>query len=127
MELDLRTKASVDAGVTSTDANETYTRAYEYQPGNGTRYVLVVTDLGRLHSFTRDQYGEGEVFLVSWVNESGGKSMVFHKNTLLYPTYVMEKLQCGISDAAVIAELLGQKLGVAHLSCEEVQRTFKAM
>jgi len=67
---------------------------YDWQPGNGTRYDLFYGTTAKDRAF------------VSWMlyGGAGGKSMAF--SSYLHYTYVMEKMQVGISDAVGILKFL---------------------
>jgi len=106
-----RTKPIVDAIVWSETSNMAGAVFVEYQPGNGTRYacVFVQLDLGAtalpLLGFAR-QEPDG-VFMFTWLNRSrGGCCHVFRDCGYLAPAYVAEKLDCGMADAVVLAELI---------------------
>lgn len=96
------------------------TQLVEYAPGNGTRYVLVVADLTSLGEDlqrigrTKDE----PCYLVAWVNGGSGKAMTVGSG-LLHHRYVREKLECSVSDAVVLAELIGWLCDVEAVSCED--------
>ena len=68
-------------------------KRYDWQPGNGTRYDLILTNL------------KGH-WLITWLRfgGSGGPSLLF--SGYLHYTYVMEKMSVGIADAVAILKFL---------------------
>jgi hypothetical protein len=120
--MELRTKATVAEGITKQSEAEG-ARFVEYQPGNGTRYVLVLTELGRLGPEACTACGlgrEGTGVLVSWVNGFRAPSMVVPSDGgYLAPNYVERKLNSSMADAVVLAELIGTLLGCEFMSCED--------
>jgi len=69
---------------------------YEWCPGNGTRYDLI--------------YGHvGTKCMITWMHKggSGGTAMLFSQ--FLHYTYVQEKMQINIADAAGILKFLEHK------------------
>ena len=88
-------------------------RHVDYQPGNGTRYRFIVVTLAEgLH------WKDGPSYLV--VDLNSGRSCVLAADGLLHFRYVEEKLKLdSLSDAVVVAELLGHLTGRPVVSCEE--------
>lgn len=117
--LDLRTK-DIDDSITIIE-EDPRTIAVEYQPGNGTRYTLTITTLSRFDSdeFLKCIGREGPTWLLVWLNGSTGKAMTFGRGLLHY-NYVRDKLECSISDAIVIAEIVGRLTKNEHVSCDEI-------
>lgn len=108
-----RTKSSVAEGIawSSTSGQTVFV---EYQPGNGTRYPLLVTSYPTgfgdgLGAKSLKLMGFGPADSVfSVLNTANGRGWVFRDDpSLLAPSYVAEKLRCSMDDAYVIAELLG--------------------
>ena len=76
---------------------------YDWQPGNGTRYDLFYGTTGKNRT------------LISWMHRggAGGTTMVF--DGFLHYTYIMEKMNVRISDAAGILMFLkemGHEVGL---------------
>ena len=75
-----------------------------YEPGNGTRYILLVSTENRLGP----EFGEVPIVLI-WVNPLCGPSRagVFSRNNYLHYTYLQEKMQItSIADTAAILAFL---------------------
>lgn len=127
---DIRTKATVEEGIVFNEAdslNYGKVRIVEYQPGNGTRYVLVITRVAEPATSPekRDKLGTGgevATYLVAKLNAGAGTAMLVGgvKHFLHYSS-VQEKLKVGISDAVVLAELIGTLLGMPYMTCEEFE------
>ena len=115
--LELRTK-SVDDSITIIEERGPLI-AIEYQPGNGSRYCLVITKLDPLgDEFLQSIGRQGKTWVLTWLAGSKGKSMTFGDG-LLHFNYVQEKLDCSRSDAIVIAEIAGQLTKNDYVSCEQ--------
>jgi hypothetical protein len=128
---ELRTKPTVEDGIAfiDTDSTKGGRQVVEYQPGNGTRYVLVITKVtnrGSVDSEARDILGTGDAtdtYLVTRLRGDQGHSMLVGgiEHSIHYKA-VQTKLGCGLmSDAVVVAELIGYLLNMPHVSCEEFE------
>ena len=123
----IRTKARVRDGIVLERLLDTGTRVVEYQPGNGTRYVLVITRLTQPQSTAelRNALGTGDerdTYLVAKLNAGRGTAiLVGGVDHFLHYRTVAEKLGVGLSDAVVLAELIGELLGMLHLTCAEFE------
>ena len=114
--LDLRTKPTVTDGV-KFDVEYVggpglpTVRFVDYQPGNGTRYWISITDTDGLHAEINDNLGFGgsSGYIVTDLNCM--RSMVLAREGFISFDFIMQKMQCGISDAYVLAELLGELVG----------------
>ena len=129
---DIRTKATVRDGIVLDRLMEGETRVVEYQPGNGSRYVLVITKVARPTSTSklRGALGTGDerdTYLVAKINAGHGAAMlVGGVDHFLHYGTVAEKLKVGLSDGVVLAELLGGLLGLRHLTCAEFEELEEA-
>lgn len=125
---DIRTKTTVQEGIVlDQETGYPYTRVVEYQPGNGTRYVLVITRVATPTSCkeVRNVLGTGDerdTFLVAKLNAGQGTAMLVGGiDHFLHYGLVQEKLRVGISDAVVLAELLGNLLNLPHFTREQFE------
>lgn len=84
-------------------------RLVEYQPGNGTRYKLVVTKLPPSFS-ERIGYG-GTAYVVNLLTDPGDQRCVVIADYEYIHHTKMEALSKSIVDRVVLAELLGHLLG----------------
>lgn len=94
-------------------------RIVVYEPGNGTRYEILVTGLP--HD-AGDLIGcqEGSL-LVAWLNDVN-KCMILAPAGFLHYTYVMEKMHIrSIVDAVVLTELLGYLTSRPCTTCDEMR------
>jgi hypothetical protein len=98
-----RTKQSVEAGIMSRGAC-----ALDYQPGNGTRYEVVMTPIADKTSASVLGASLGSVLFTFplW-----GKCIVLPKEEDVFARWVAEKLQIGPVDANALAELFAYLLG----------------
>ena len=93
----------------------------EYQPGNGTRYQIVISSFVNLSAEVTDRIGcECDSVLVSLLNFPGVSPMIVKPNGgLLHYGYVMEKMKLGMGDAVAIAILIGWFLGRPAIQWKE--------
>ena len=118
--MDLRTKPIREAiTMYETDGNVRYV---EYQPGNGTRYRMLIVSMKGLCDSVRRALGVGksdDSWIISFP-DTQYRSVVLSSGTFLAPWWLADK--AGIrseSDGVVIAELIGTLLGLEHVSCED--------
>lgn len=89
----------------------------EFQPGNGTRYIIGLTSLGEAptndailyEDYPKTRRAVGGIspggWLVTWVNR--GRCCVLQPEGFLSPQFLMEKLGGSIADAVVLSRLIG--------------------
>lgn len=96
----MRTKSIVDSIKSMIPCGNATTLVYE--PGNGTRYEIVLTDLRAM----------GEGYIVSLLTTSPGTCMrVADSGGYITATYVRSKLGVGLGDAVILAELIAHLTG----------------
>lgn len=108
--LDLRTKPTVVSGI-AFDYDTPEVRFIDYQPGNGTRYWLSIVNTIDFSNEVNMKLGfgdDGHGYIVTDLNSS--RSIVLNSTGFLYAGWLQSKLDCTISDAYVLAELLGELL-----------------
>lgn len=114
MNPELRTRSTVEDGIyLRTECSGT--TVVDYQPGNGTRYVVAITDLTDLRSEARDTLGghgqADSLFQVSRLNGGRGASMMIADRVSWHRVK-----ECGLGgadvDAVVLAELIGYLTGL---------------
>lgn len=109
--MSLRTKSIVDS--IKNEASLGPITLVEYQPGNGTRYILQIVDYTdltlhpnqRVKDATKNM-GFSGVYTVASMCDGKGTVMTVHPGGYLAPSYVMEKLKVGEADARVLAEVI---------------------
>ena len=114
MRKELRTKPDVASGIL-VDEGAGDVRIVTYEPGNGTRYSVVLTNLGGLR---KADYvlGPGSATLAYVSNH--GRAIVLERGRAIDYHRVQEVMRCSIFDAVVLAELLGHLTGVEHTTVE---------
>lgn len=121
MRLELRTRPSVEAGIV-TDETVGGVRLVEYQPGNGRKYVVSVSDVSR-HANKGLALARSARTALVWVKEHGrGWDCSIGGDSQVHFSLVQNRLGCSIFDAVVLAELLGFLLGRPAVSVEEFLR-----
>lgn len=96
--------------VTHTVGNVTM---FEYQPGNGTRYFVHITDLRDMANAPPTIPGHGyPIYTVGLYTEGHGTCMTIQADRgYLASSYVAEKLKVGLGDASVLAEVIAHFTG----------------
>lgn len=120
--MEYRTKSTVEESILKDIRIGDTSRLVEYQPGNGTRYLMMVTDLrGSLPA--RQWLGLGSETSSGWVitRLDSPASMVISGQMFLHWSYVADKLRVNKADAVVLAELIGYLTGTATMSCAQVR------
>ena len=78
----------------------------QWEPGNGTRYDLMVTALGQAFMGHSHQ----DTFLVTASNIAKPVSFITSRGGFLHYSYVEEKTGLGIQDACVVTEMVAAVL-----------------
>lgn len=124
---DIRTEKTVEAGIVRDTATGNGVQLVEYIPGNGTRYVILITPLSGFNEEEKGVLGVGTQtasYLITWVNRDCRSMKIGGlPNRFLFHGYVSEKLTTSIADGVVLAELLGHLLGIKHQTCEEFEES----
>ena len=120
--MDVRTLPSIEQGIKIRDVQGSST-LISYCPGNGTKYLILITDVSHLGPESKDFMGLGSRgwgWLVTHVGHTPMTSMVVIDNgALLHWEYVREKLSVSISDAVVLAELIGFVTNRSYISSDD--------
>jgi len=123
MSLDVRTKTTIEEGIRIREEHGDSTFLL-YAPGNGVLYTVLIQKLSTCSPEMKDRLGLGMLgdgWLVTYLSGLPMTSMVLvdNKGELLHWEYVREKLRLSISDAIVLAELIGHMLGRPYLPSED--------
>ena len=103
-----RTKRTIAEGITATNSNEARVHFVEYQPGNGTRYVLQLTDLG----LERPGSIVGAIrWIVTRLHCPNSGTVLLGNTGYLHWSYIGEKFGVSRTDAVVLTELIGYLIG----------------
>lgn len=119
--MEYRTKPSIQAGVIENHATGK-SRVLNYQPGNGTRYLLVFTPIsagseaGALLGLMDE-----EGWVVTWISHRS-HTLVCSQKALLHWSDVALGFQTTKSDAVVLAEVIGHVTSIRASTLEEVLR-----
>ena len=113
MRNELRTEPDVESGikVSEKDGN---VWLVAYEPGNGTRYSVV---LASLESLEKAGYVLGGSTVLVHVTNFG-RGFVLPEGRI-HHHFVQERLRCSIFDAVVLGELLGHLFGEDCVTVEE--------
>ena len=111
--LDVRTKTTIGEGIISRITYSIPTTIVEYEPGNGTKYVLSIQNVSpeTALSYSVGLCGESG-WIVTHLNNTNAKPMVGSYHGVLFPSYWADKANENLSDAYVIAELVANEFGI---------------
>ena len=85
-------------------------RFIEVQPGNATRYSLLITPINGEAANRASGFSTYNGFLLSWVNAPGIPSMLIPSYTAPNAHYVAEKMQVSLADAEEIVRAISNIL-----------------
>ncbi len=89
-------------------------KVVEACPGNGTRYLLVLTPVPNSDAARLLGAEVRSVIVSLWPGTPQSTCAVFRTHAYLAPSYVAEKLRVNDIDAAALATILGELLGRPH-------------
>jgi hypothetical protein len=130
MRQELRVKPSVESGLVCDELEENV-RVVSYEPGNGTRYVLVISQMGSTSTWASgtaphispkaltNALGVPAGSWLVWCNNYNRALALAADSDVVHYSYVREKLGCCIIDAVVLGELIGHLLGIRHVTVDE--------
>jgi hypothetical protein len=121
----LRTKPTVEDGVTHVESTMDF-NLIEYQPGNCTRYVVLISNIGeRLSERSLNLLGtsKGSVMVQLLSNLSNPRMMTIGNGDWIDPYWVQDQLKVSMSDAVVLGELIGHMLNYPHMTCEQFEKS----
>lgn len=122
----LRTKPSVEAGLVHMETS-TNRSLYIYEPGNLTRYVVVVVSLSGMSHVGRAPLGagdDGDLLVTLATNPSKLRSTWIPHGCQIDPFRVADKLGVSIVDGVCLGEMLGFVSGFPCISCEDFSRDY---
>lgn len=80
-------------------------------PGNGTRYTILVTPITDPDALRDLGASDGSVVVSLWPHSRNSASAIFRRRAgYLAPQYVAEKLRVGDADAEALAAIIGELL-----------------
>lgn len=77
---------------------------HEIEPGNGSRYLLMITPVNGLKASENSGMMISDGFLITWINSGKNSSMMVSRGTCPNCYYVAEKMNIGVGDAKIISE-----------------------
>lgn len=111
---ELRTKRSVRAGIMYVARSSSKVYIVDYQPGNGTSYLIQIVTIKDNNTASMLGLGSSSSpnpnhalgWIISRINGPGSSMVLSSTSYSLYPEYVMEKMNEQPADAYVIAEFI---------------------
>jgi hypothetical protein len=124
MKYDLRTTPTVHDGIKLCERDSSACMVV-YEPGNGTRYRLVMTRVGSFAFSNRARdvlgLGKGMGHVVAFP-DSHYRTLTYSDGSYLAPHWLCERVGCTMADAVVLAELLAYLTDCQAQTCEEFQK-----
>jgi len=116
MEQEIRTKP-IFAGIVRRSAYRPRCEVLEYQPGNGSRYVVAITNLSHIGQDMKDALGRSNatrLYQISLLNGGSGRSttIALEPDEALDFRDLATRLMTSVPDSIALAELLGYVLNV---------------
>ena len=114
----LKSRAEIEAGITTNNAFPRGERVVVYEPGDGTRITLLFLDLSSIPSgAARDLGFIPNATLVLWANPVRSparkpSTMVSPSQTKVSLRKVRQELGCSLDDALPVAEVIGYVMGM---------------
>jgi len=81
---------------------------HEIQPGNGTRYLLMITPVNGPKASENSELMITDGFLVTWINYQKNSAMIVGKGTNPNCYYVAEKMDICVKDAKIISHYINK-------------------
>lgn len=120
--MDYRTKATVGAGIVEDRPLGSAGRLINYQPGNGTRYILLFNQVpAGAASETLGLMGEPG-WVVTWIHHRSRSHLVYSQRGFLHWSDAQEWFKTSKSDAVVLAEIIGHVTGIAASTLADARR-----
>ena len=123
MNLEVRTKSTVEEGITHREDLDVGRTFISYAPGNGSQYNLLFTNVTSFGPGARDLLGIRAGWLVTLTNADPRPSILISETKeKLYWGYILTHLgrSIGKADAVVLAELIGYFTGRPYVTSEEI-------
>lgn len=89
-------------------------RVVEACPGNGTRYLLVITPVSDAKAAKLLGAAPGCCVVTLWPGMRQSRAMVCAPGGYLAASYVSEKLQVNLVDSEALATIIGKAIGRPH-------------
>jgi len=127
MYLSLRTKSTIEEGITYRERLPDGREVVEYQPGDGSRYLLIISPLDDFTQCTCDRIGvsHGDGVIVTHASDPGDpRSLITHRGATIAYSWLRPKFRTTLASAITLAELVAFLIDGKALSCEEAQRRF---
>jgi hypothetical protein len=128
MYLSLRTKPTVEAGIVFREAFPDGREVVRYEPGDGTRYILIVSPLDGFSECTHREVGlcyRWDNVIVTYASDPGDPhSMITHRGGHIHYETVRERLKTTLASSITLAEVIAYVLGGTALSCDEAHGLF---
>ena len=127
MYLNLREKETIEEGIQWREQNDDGSEVVCYCPGDGTRYVVIVSPI-RFPDETLKQMGlsrEWENVLITLASDPGNaRSLLTHRGAFIAYDWLKPKLDVTLASAITLSEFVGWLIGGKAWSCDEAREHF---
>lgn len=128
MYLELRTKATIEEGIQWREKRDDGSEAVCYCPGDGTRYVVIVSPLTGYSDETLENMGlsrEWENVIVTLASDPGNaRSLITHRGAFIAYDWIKPKLNTTLASSITLAEFLGWLLDGNAWSCDDAREHY---
>lgn len=124
MHYELRTKSGVQESIVRLEHND-HTTFVVYEPGNGTRYRLLLVRMSQFSEEARDVLGLGKTqgYVLAFP-DSHYRTLTYSAGSYLAPLWFSNRVGCSLADAVVLCELLAHLTDCQAQTCEEFQKEY---
>ena len=129
MYLSLRTKPTIEAGIVYREILPDGREVVGYEPGDGTRYLLIISPLDGFAMLTCLEVGIDPSLknvIVTHASDPGDpRSLITYRGGHLHYEDVKRLLRTTLASAITLAEVIAYLIGGTALSCDEAQKCFE--
>jgi len=128
MFLELRTKATIEEGIQWREQNDDGSEVVCYCPGDGTRYVVIVSPIKGYSDETLKKMGlstKWENVLITLASDPGNAhSLITHRGAFVAYDWLKPKLDVTLASAITLAEFVGWLIGGNAWSCDDAREHY---
>jgi hypothetical protein len=128
MYLSLRTKATIEEGIQWREKLDDGREAVCYCPGDGTRYVIIVSPMGGYSDGTLESMGlstQWENIVITFANDPGHvRSFITHRGAFVDHDSVRSKLDVTFASSITLAEFIGWLIDGDAWSCDRARKHY---
>ena len=128
--LSLRTKKTIKEGIEWREKLDDGRESVCYCPGDGTRYVIILSPMTGYSEYTLIQMGlssEDENFVVTLASDPGCvRSVITCRGAFIAHDWIGSRLDVTLASSITLAEFLGWLLGGDAWSCDDAREHYSS-